>query len=269
MLPFCRPSNLRAATYTLDVGTEVGGDYVVEALNDGDPSLPLGIVETTIGLQGDLGSALRIDGVAVIHHNFAAGTDLRLRVHSAASWGGAVDIEVTLTVPAWQGRFAPHLYFDVAAEEPTVANRTRRYFYLDNQEANDAAIKIGEVVVLGQVEYVECGLGRQARAPETFGRSLSPSRLGVATVHDYRSRHRVYDGQVRCDTTDQATLQALQQNSYGVRPFVSWPLSALGEVTGEPVFGRFVSPTFERAFEHLEDMSSPFAIEELSCGEAY
>lgn len=270
MLPFCRPSNIRTVSiYTLAAGTEIGGDYVLASLKDGNPEKGLWIEETSIGLQGDLGAAVRIDGIAVIHHNVAAGRGVRLRVHSAASWGGSVDIAITSTVPAWQGRFATHLYFDVAAAQPTVLNRTRRYFYFDNTDANDAPIQIGEIVVVGQVEYLECGMGRGASAPQTYGRSLNPSRAGVATVHDYRTRARIFQGQVRCDPTDEATLQALQDDCYGVRPLACWPLSRVGEVTGEPIYGRFVSPVYERTYEHREDMGSPFAIEELSCGEAY
>lgn len=268
MLPFCRPSNLRpVSAFTLVAGTSVESDYGVSALNDGDPSLPLWIQDTSIGLQGDLGSAVRIDGVALIHHNFAAGTDLRLRVHSAASWGGAVDITVSATVPEWLGRFAPHIYFDVATAAPAVLSRTRRYFYIDNQDANNAAIQIGEVVVVGVVEELAVGLLSGAQMSEGFGRSLNSSRAGVATVHDYRTRSRSWTGGTLLDDTDKPLFEALQRDSYGVRPFVFWPL---GLVSDEPAFGRFVDASYVPTVPHVEVASSAdLVLEELSCGEAY
>lgn len=270
MFPFCRPSNTRTITWTLVNGTSVGGDFVASALGDGDPSLPLWVTETSVGVQGNAGSAVRIDGVSVHHHNFRAGTDVRLRIHSAASWGGAVDITITVVVPAWQGRFAPHLYFDVATAVPVVLSRTRQYLFLDNlSDANDVGVKVGEVLVLGEVEELEVGLMSGAQMPVEYGRSLSPSRapMHVASVHDYRTRQRSWVGETVLDTADKTLLRALQDDSYGVRPFVGWPT---GRVEDEPIFGRFIDPSYAPTVTHVDVAdSAPFTFEELSCGEAY
>jgi len=262
-MPFCRPDRLLSPVWTLTTGTPLE-DYDVGRLTDGDPSYPLKIAETSIGLRGDLGTPTRIDGVAIIHHNIAAGVRLRCRI--GATPGGA-DGTVTITAPAWPGRFARHVYFDVAAAVPVVADRTRQYVRIDTLDPNDAPIAIGELVTAGIVDTFS-GILIDAKPAITFGRTLVEGKKGPQYIHDRRTRDRSWTGAaVLEDAADVAAFDGFQQSSFGVQPFLVWPLNS---ITDEPIFARFVDPGYESTLPvDLTIAHVPIAVRELACGEAY
>lgn len=269
-MPFCRPDNLRTVTWALSGGSPASGTpldgYDVENLTDGDPSNPLAIEETTVGLVGDLGAALPISGVALVHHNFQEGTTLRLRVNATDSWGGAIDITVTATVGAWLGRFAPHVYFNVEAAAD-LATRTKRYLFLDNTVANDVPVKIGEIVVAGVVDEFS-GVLVDVKPSLTYGRSKVAAKKGPEYIHDRRTRDRDWTGSAFLeDDDDIEAFEGLQDQSYGVRPFLIWPLNSIDD---EPIYARFSTPTYDPTLPvDLSIKQVEFAVKELSCGEAY
>jgi len=274
-MPFCRPDRILAPTWTLASGTEVGGDYVLAALTDQDPSLPLWIEEVSIGLQGNLGAPVRVDGVAVIHHNFAEGTDVRLRVTDAAG-GGGTGATITVTVGPWMGRWAPHLYFDVAAEAPLVGDRTRQYLFLDNTDPNTVPVQIGELVTAGEVETFS-GMLVEPTTPLTYGRSVVSGKKGPQFIHDRRSRDRQWNGNAVLDEADDvAIFENWQHQSYGVRPFLCWPYNGLTTdpsavpAGDEPVYARFSDPVYAPSLPFDTTVKrTKLEIAELSCGEAY
>jgi hypothetical protein len=262
-MPFCRPDRLLAPTWTLTAGSPLEG-YGLEQLVDGDPSYPLRIAEPSIGLRGDLGAPRRVDGLAVIHHNFAPGVVVRVRI--GATPGGA-DYTLTQTVGAWPGRFARHLYFDLAAALPLEADRTRQYLRLDNTSPNPTPVAIGELVTAGQVETFS-GILVDAKAGLTFGRTLVDGKKGPQYIHDRRTRDRLWTGAAILENAaDIAAYDGLQQTSYGVLPFLIWPLNSLED---EPIFARFVEPGYEATLPvDLTIANVAIAVRELACGEAY
>jgi hypothetical protein len=262
-MPFCRPDRLLAPAWSLTAGTELEG-YELAHLTDADPSYPLRIVEPTVGLLGDLGAPRRIDGLAVIHHNFAAGVIVRLQI--GATPAGA-DLTLTTTVGAWPSRFARHLYFDVAGARPLEADRTRRYLRLDTMGPSDQPVAIGELVTAGQVETFS-GLLVDAKPAITFGRTLVEGKKGPQYIHDRRTRDRSWAGAAILEhAADVAAFDGLQQTSAGVRPFLIWPLNSLED---EPIFARFVSPGYEATLPvDLTIANVAIAVRELACGEAY
>ena len=262
-MPFCRSDRLLAPTWSLFSGTALE-DYDVDRLDDQDPSYPLKVAEPSVTLRGDLGAALRVDGLAVIHHNLAAGTGLRLRL--GATPGGA-DVTVTVTVGAWPGRFAEHLYFDLATAAPLVATRTRRYLELATLAPNDVPVAIGELVTAGIVDTFS-GILVDAKPRLAFGRTLVEGKKGPQYIHDRRTRDRVWTGGALLeDAADVAAFTGFQQASYGVRPFLVWPLNS---ITDEPIYARFVEPGYDYTLPvDLTIAHVPFAVRELACGEAY
>ena len=173
---------------------------------------------------------------------------------------------VTVTVGAWMGRWAPHLYFDFAAEEPVIASRTASTITLTNDDVNDAPVKIGELVVAGQVDTLIRGVHINVSTPLTYGRSGLSGKKGPEYIHDRRSRDRSWVGEIIMDATDKVTFDGWQDESYGVNPFLVWPLN---DITREPIFARFIDPTYQPTLNIPRISSSMFAIRELSCGEAY
>lgn len=269
-MPYAGPARFAAVTWTLAAGTALD-DYGLANLIDLDPSNPLAIEETAIDLRGDLGAPTRIDAVLLFHPNFDEAVTLRLQIHSdTASWAGTTDIDFTIEVPAWLGRFSKHLCFYVAGEEPTEASRTRQYLRITNVDANGAPIKIGEIVVLTQVDEVDLGVQPELQRALTYGRSVVEAKKGPQYIHDRRTRDRRWIGSLNNDPTDHAAFTALQDASYGVLAFVVWPEN---QIADEPILARFSEPTYQPTIlqRTAADIyaTTPFGIRELSCGEAY
>ena len=262
-MPFCRSDRILAPTWSLFSGSALE-EYDVDRLDDQDPSYPLKVAEATFALRGDLGAAVRVDGLAVIHHNLAAGVTARLKLGSTP---GGSDVVVDVTVPAWGGRFAPHLYFDLATAAPVVANRTRRYLDLSLVAPNDVPVAIGELVVAGIVDTFS-GMLLDAKPRLGFGRTVVEGKKGPQYIHDRRTRDRLWAGGALLeDAADVAAFTGFQQASYGVRPFLVWPLNS---ITDEPIYARFIEAGYEYTLPvDLTIAHVPFAVRELACGEAY
>lgn len=270
-LPFVLPSQLRALVWTLSVGTPLTG-FGVDKLVDAAPDSPLWLGGTSIDARSDQGSALRLDGLVLVHHNFAAGTTLRVQMHSdTATWGGTTDVDLSVDVGPWLGRFAPHVFFHIAAAH-SLSLRTKRYIRFTNTDANNVNIQIGEIVPLVTLsDLASAGLLIEPtpQAPLTYGRSLAEGKKGPQYMHDRRTRDRRWSGQLLLVDADAAALKAWQDDSYGVRPFVVWPL---GAVTDEPIYARFESATRAIAVREVDTrdlIDVPVEFRELSCGEAY
>lgn len=263
-MPFCRADRILVPSWALVSGSTARAEYDVDRLTDLDPSYPLWLVEPTLGVRGDLGAAYRVDGLAVIHHNLAAGTVLRGTLGSVP---GGADVTVDVTVGPWLGRFADHVYLNFAAAAPVVGDRTRRYLQLVTVAPNDAPVAVGELVVAGTVDTFS-GILIDARPALTFGRTLVEGKKGPQYIHDRRTRDRVWAGAaVLEDAADVAAFEGLQHASFGVRPFVIWPLNSLDD---EPILARFTEPGFEETLLVDRTIASvAFAVRELACGEAY
>jgi hypothetical protein len=263
-MPFCQSDRILAPTWALTSGTALAG-YDVDKLTDQDPSNPLRVVETSIALRGTLAAPTRVDGVAVIHHNFAAGVGLRVTIRNGA---GASVGTVDVTVPPWLGRFAPHLYFDVAAAVPSIPTRTVPTIDLVTLTANGAPIQIGELVVAGEVDTFS-GILVDAKRSTKYGRTLVAGKKGPEYIHDRRTRDRQWVGAAYLDSpADMLTFETFQDASYGVRPFLIWPLNS---ITDEPIYARFVDPGYEETLPVDVSIArvDSFAVRELACGEAY
>ena len=191
-MPFCRPDRIvRPVSWTLTAGTPLE-DYGVDRLTDGDPSYPLRIAEPLIGLRADLGTPTRVDGIAIIHHNLAAGVRVRIRMGATP---GAPDDSGSAIVPAWPGRFAPHLYADVAAALPNVADRTKQYVRVDTLDSNGIPVSIGGDRDRGRDRYVQRDPDRRETRADVWAhagrgekRSAGTSTIGARGIARGRAR---------------------------------------------------------------------------------
>ena len=268
-LPYCKYSNLRQGTWSAIAGTPVGDDYAIAQVGTFDPSAYVWIEETTIDLEVDLGAAVRVDGVLVVHANFAEGVDLRARL--SATSGGAADATVTAVTPAWRGRWSQNQYLNFAALYPTVGDRTRRYLRFDNTDANGTAVKIGALVIVGQVDTIGVGLQINAIPTTQHDAAWVRAKRGPKTMHDPRTRSRRWDGQLTLDNADIAGWEALYDDTYGViRPFVLWPENDLAE---EGLLARMTdmayAPVYALKHTTLKRKFARFGIEEVEFGEAH
>jgi hypothetical protein len=262
-MPFCRPDRIVVPTWTLTAGTALEG-YDVDKLTDNDPSNPLRIAEPLLGLRGDLGAPTRVDGIAILHHNLAEGVTVRVRMGATP---GAPDDSGTAVVTAWPGRFARHLYANVAAALPNVADRTKQYVRVDLLTPNTAPVQVGEIVVASVIDTFS-GILVDAKPSLAFGRTLVEGKKGPQYIHDRRTRDRLWTGAAVLESAaDIAAFDGLQQASFGVRPFLIWPLN---DIADEPILARFVEPGYEATLPvDLTIAHVSIAVRELACGEAY
>lgn len=91
------------ATITIEVGTDLeDDDYAPASLVDGNPAKVAKIGSVTGTWQFTFDSPQRVDLVALIHHNFDAGANVRLQGSSGGSpW--TTDFEAAITIPSWLG----------------------------------------------------------------------------------------------------------------------------------------------------------------------
>lgn len=94
----------QTATITIETGTDPGDDnYGPDVLVDGNPAQVAKINSTTGAWLFDFGSAVQISLIALIHHCFAAGTDVKIQGNATNNWG-TPSFEASITIPTWLGR---------------------------------------------------------------------------------------------------------------------------------------------------------------------
>jgi len=265
-LPIVAYADFRSTAWSLLAGTPLT-DQGVDKLTDLDPSNPLWIAETTVDLEGDMGSAVRVDVVTLHHANFPAGTTLRVQLNSSASWGGP-PVSVDVDVPTWTADgFAPNVVFDIAASYPIVGNRTYRYIRFTNVDAGVAPVQIGQLVVGGTVNDILSGMTIPLTRSTEWGISFAEGKKGPRYVHDRRTRMRTWSARLFIGSDQWTTFREILAGSKAMAyPTVVWPMN---DRTGEPVLGRWQTPTLDEVYpaDTATEISAVF--EELSAGEAY
>lgn len=216
-----RPTDrITAGTWSLSTGTARTG-YEAAKVADSDPSLPCWITGTSIRLVNDFGSALRVDHVYLIAHNFVNAADVRVQMHTSSSWA-TPDVNVALTVPTAEvDGFAYNLHADVAAAYPTAGNRTKQFLSIANLVANTASVYIGEIVIYGSVRNLSRNPSWTLTQPRRRLTGRSTSKRGVSTVYDYGSLERRLSGSWQASPTDFSDLRALEADAHSdALPFV-------------------------------------------------
>lgn len=258
-------ADFHTVTWTVATGTPLT-DYGVANLTDLDPSNPLSISETTIVLTGDQGSALLTDVVTLHHHNFPAGTTLRLQMNSSNSWG-APPVDMTVDVGTWtDDGFAPHILFDLKTAYPVAGDRTYRYLRFTNDDVATSPISIGEMVV-GALSTLTRGMQLPLTRITAWGAGYVAAKRGPRYIHDRRTRERAWSARLSVISSEWSTFRNLIAASKGlVYPMLVWPSNVR---TDEPILGRWSVPslTERNTVNTVEDVDATF--EELSCGEAY
>lgn len=223
MANFCyyRPTDrITTGTWSLGTGTARSG-YGITQHYDLDPSTPLWITGTSIGLINDFGAPQRIDTVYLFAHNLVQAANLRVQMHTSSSWA-TPDVDVAVTIPtAYEDGFSYHLRVDIAAAYPSAANRTKRYLRIANLSANTVTVAIGEVWMAAIAERT---FTRQVRwnveQPRHRMTAKSTSKRGVASVYDYGSIARGLTVEIPTKDADQDDLRSLEAAAhYDALPF--------------------------------------------------
>lgn len=270
VLSYYRPTDrVTTGTWSLGVGVARTG-YGLTFVNDQDPSSPIWITGTSIGLVNDFGSAQRIDSVFIFAHTFTNAANVRLQMHTANSWA-TPDVDVAVTVPtAYLDGFSAHLRIDVAAAIPLAANRTKRYLRIANLSANAVTVAIGEVCLFATAERtllrnVQYGFSQ----PRHRLTAKSTSKRGVVTVYDYGSIERGLNGGIPAKDLDFDDLLALEASAHGnALPFVMTLAPAASKTRwAEPMLVRLAAPISSAPYDHPSLIPVIFSVEELGCGQ--
>lgn len=248
----------RTATVAVNTGTAAAG-YPAANLVDGDPALPAKLNETSGSWTFDLGSAMNVDVVAVIHHNLAAGSNVSIQGNATNAWG-APSLSQAITIPVYaEDGFPVNPWLDL-----TPFTRSFRWWRLLISTVQAAPVAIGEVLLVGTKRQLEVNFDRGAQTVEDHPVVEHVTSHLVARLYDLGVRRRRFKGTVTT-TTDAgfASLQALHRDAHGrVRPF----LVVVDPAVNDAWFARFDDATFTRTMPWASLHDVPFGFEELSRG---
>lgn len=260
---YTRPTERRGGVLAVNTGIEDTA-YVAANLDDGLPFKPAKLTGTTGSWTRDLGSSLQVDFVAVVHHNLAAGVDLRLQGHPTSAWG-APDIDLAFTIPAAHADgFTKNVFIDVSAFIPLAANRTKRWWRLLVNSANTVPVAVGEWCVYSAVRNfgirnISWGSNRTLLKPSIVHETEFAFRRG------YNLGTSIRGCEVELEATDVSRddVDALFRSAGGeVSPFIIVP----HREQDEPWFVTLIGDTFTYAREHRNYNPISLAFRELSRG---
>lgn len=229
---YCLPSDNLApsATITARAGSTIDAAYPAANLVNINPAKPGKLAETSGGWVFDFGTAVTINLAAIIHHNIAAGSNVRIQANSSDDWDGspATPFDVAFTIGTYrEDGFPLNPWLDLTA----LGAHSYRYWSIVVVTAQTNPVAIGEIVL--------------ATSARTFTKNLAPGLSddedhpivehrtdhGVSTVYDLGTTWRSWSGEmpVVSDAGVNA-VRALARDARGrARPFVFIPDPAVND----------------------------------------
>lgn len=209
---------------SVNVGT-ADAEYPAAYLIDEQPERPAKLIETSGAWVADIGVANAPEIAAVIHHNFTAGSNVRLQGHSSNAWG-APAVDLPFTVPArYPDLFTANLWLDLKTLIPVAATRTLRYWRLVQLSVNTAPLAAGEWVLYSAkrdfgVRDIQWGSDRSWKRPVI----KHDTELMNRRKFDLGTTLRTMSFTVQPDATYLAELDAWFRSAQGAyRPFLVVP----------------------------------------------
>lgn len=206
-----------AATITIQTGVAPpDADYEPAALIDNNPAKVAKIDSTTGAWLFDFGSARRIDLVALIHHNFDAGADVKIQGNATDSWG-APTFSAAITIPAWLGTGTtrwpvnPWLYLVTKTGYSAAGFRYWRLVVTGNSQN----LQLGEIVLSSAVRELNPNT-RWGFKETTIRRIIeAQTAYGVSTIYSRGNRQWKLDADHPMSPTLHAEIQAHWEDADG------------------------------------------------------
>jgi len=201
------PALTRTSPSGLTFSGTADASYPVENLGDQDPQNPFKTADTTVAIVGDLGAALPIGLLVLVHHNFVAGLSpdaLVLDLDDNSSFTSPETFPIT--VPDYQeDDFPGNILLDLVAEGYGV--KTYRYFRVRNVSANAVAVSIGELILCPGWRELPVDFRVNAEDDESHPliRNVSEGG-GVPTKYTHEYRPRWLRGEILDTTQDDDEL---------------------------------------------------------------
>jgi hypothetical protein len=238
-----RASDNVAPNATSITATTEDSEYPAENAIDLDPGKPAKLTGTTGSFVFDFGAAQRMDHVAIIHHNLTAGLgSVKFQCNSSNSWGSPT-VDATLTVPSdWEDNYPVSFHKDLTGVSG-YSSGGFRYARLNFGSANDAAIALGEIVILSQARTLSI-----VRPDVTTSEQRPLIEHGtdyeIATIYDRGTPVRTFSAEVLNNGTT-STIDSWYRDVKGrVLPFLFIPNAAVNDAW----FVRFAEPVKQLAY---------------------
>ena len=240
----------RDATITIGIGTDPGDDdYAPTSLVDDNPAKVAKIDSTTGAWDLDFGSAQRIDLVALIHHDFDAGANVKFQGFSSdpgGSPGPSAAIEASITIPAWLGSgtsaWPVNAWKDLTGESGYTTTGYRYWRLIVT--GNSQNLQLGQLVCCSTIRTLDPDLRwdyvRSVRKPNIFNRTA----FEVDTIYTRGTSVWRLEADLRQDDTLLSDLEAHWYDADGqAKPFLAIPSppdsASTGSVERRPYLVRY------------------------------
>lgn len=191
VLFYTRPSDnvlgdLLDSAFSVESGGEDAG-FPAENLGDLNVAKPAKLTNPTGRWEFDLGSAIAIDVVALIHHNLDAGITVKVQANTVAATWGAPPLDETIVIPALTlDRHSVNPFKDLTGVSP----RTFRFWAIQIATANAFNPTIGEVVLASSFRSFAKNFQRPLTESEFHPVTEQGTDLGVPWLYGYGSAWR-------------------------------------------------------------------------------
>jgi len=257
-LIYGRTTDNIAATATI-VASAADAAYPATNLIDLNPAKPAKLTTPTGNWVFDFTTAKQVDVVALIHHNFQAGLNVRWQGNATDSWG-APTIDQAFTIPAYhEDGFPVNPFLDLTG----IGSRTFRFWRLVVVGTNPVICALGEIIILGTKRTLVHNVIWGAEDEEDHPHIEHRTDYGVSTIYSFGTKMRNFRGEI--DTTDAGAndFLSLRRGAFGRGlGFLAVPDPAKNDAW----FGRLIDPKQTRTYVFLDRNTLPFLFEEISRG---
>ncbi len=221
-LEYAYPSDdlSRAFTATLTAGSQAAGDYLPAVLKNDDPAHPFKVDSTTFRLLWDFGSAMPVEYVLLVHHNFLTG--LSGVTFAMGSTTATSNFSRTFTIRRYhEDLFPVNEHLDVRDVTPTY-----RYASLEVTSANSVNCALGKCAILTRVRALDGNLLLEGSPEDDESHPIVEHQtdVGVSTIYSFGTRLRWLRGDKIQRDSDARAIRSWSRATEGrAVPFVLIP----------------------------------------------
>jgi hypothetical protein len=259
-LVYGRPTDNIAATATAITASAPDAAYPAMNLVDLNPAKPAKLTTTSGNWVFDFGSAKQVDLVALIHHNFQAGLNVRWQGNATDSWGSP-SIDQPVVIPAYRENGHPmNPFLDITG----IGLRTFRYWRLVVVGTNPVVCALGELVILGSKRTLERNISWGYVDEEDSPIIEHRTAYGVsAASYSLGTTWRTLRAEIETIDSGADSLLSLTRSAFGrATPFLVIPDPSVNCA----LFGKPVETTINISRVFKNSNTTPFVFQELSCG---
>ncbi len=212
----------RSITATLTSGSQATGYEPVRLTND-DPSYPFKSTGGTFRLLWDFGSAMPIEYVLLVHHNFYPG--LGGVIFAMGSTNSTTDFSREFVIRQYhEDSFPVNEHLDLRDVTPTYRYASLEVTSPNHDGAGEIACSLGGFPMLTEVRALDGDLLLDTEDDESHPLIEHRTDVGVSTIYSHGTRLRWLRGDKIAASGDAAAIRSWNRASLGRGlPFVLIP----------------------------------------------